>query len=127
MTKTTNKTALLYALENLPDAPADVREKWQKMVEQLDKKNAAPKKMTAKQSANEGVKADLLDFLAARRPEGFTCSDLLKQVPACEGQSNQYVSALMRQLYDEGRGPVEKYTEKRRTYFRLREVEVEEK
>jgi len=126
MTKTTNKTALLYALENLPDAPADVREKWQKMVEQLDKKNAAPKKMTAKQSANEGVKADLLDFLAARRPEGFTCSDLLKQVPACEGQSNQYVSALMRQLYDEGRGPVEKYTEKRRTYFRLREVEVEE-
>ena len=119
MTKTTNKTALLYALENLPDAPADVREKWAKMVEQLDKKNAAPKKMTAKQSANEGVKADLLDFLTENAGTGFTCSDLLKMVPACEGQSNQYVSALMRQLYDEGRGPVEKYSEKRRTYFRV--------
>ena len=44
MTKTTNKTALLYAIENLPNAPADVREKWEKMVEQLDKKNAAPRK-----------------------------------------------------------------------------------
>lgn len=117
MTKTTNKTALLYALENLPDAPADVREKWQKMIDQLDKKNAAPKKMTAKQSANEGVKADLLDFLTENAGTGYTCSDLLKQVPACEGQSNQYVSALMRALVLAG--SVEKYTEKRRTYFRV--------
>lgn len=120
-TKTTNKTALLYALENLPEAPADVREKWQKMVEQLDKKNAAPKKLTEKQTKNEGVKADLLDFLTEHEGEGFTVSDLLKTVPVCEGDSNQHVSALMRQLVEAK--AVEKYTDKRRTYFRVVEGE----
>jgi hypothetical protein len=123
--KTTNKTALLYALENMPDAPADVREKWQKMIDQLDKKNAAPKKLTAQQAKNEGVKADLLDFLCAHEGEGFTVSDLLKSVPTCEGDSNQHVSALMRALVLDG--SVEKYTEKRRTYFRVAVMdEVEE-
>ena len=115
--KTTNKTALLYALDHLPDAPADVREKWQKMVEQLDKKNAAPRKLTAQQEKNESVKADLLDFLSDHEGEGFTVSDLLKQVPTCEGDSNQHVSALMRALVLSG--SVEKYTDKRRTYFRV--------
>ena len=115
--KMTNRIALTYALDNLPDAPADVREKWQKMIDQLDKKNASPKKLTAQQEKNEGVKADLLDFLSDHEGEGFTVSDLLKQVPACEGDSNQHVSALMRALVLSG--AVEKYTEKRRTYFRV--------
>ncbi len=115
--KMTNRIALTYALDNLPDAPADVREKWQKMIDQLDKKNASPKKLTAQQEKNEGVKADLLDFLSDHAGEGFTVSDLLKMVPACEGDSNQHVSALMRALVLAG--SVEKYTEKRRTYFRL--------
>lgn len=115
--KMTNRVALTYALDNLPDAPADVREKWQKMIEQLDKKNASPKKLTAQQEKNEGVKADLLDFLSDHEGEGFTVSDLLKQVPACEGDSNQHISALMRALVLAG--SVEKYTEKRRTYFRV--------
>lgn len=116
-TKMTNRIALTYALDNLPDAPADVREKLQNMITQLDKKNASPKKLTAQQEKNEGVKADLLDFLSDHEGEGFTVSDLLKQVPACEGDSNQHVSALMRALVLAG--SVEKYTEKRRTYFRV--------
>lgn len=115
--KMTNRIALTYALDNLPDAPADVREKWQKMIDQLDKKNASPKKLTAQQEKNEGVKADLLGFLSDHEGEGFTVSDLLKMVPACEGDSNQHVSALMRALVLAG--SVEKYTEKRRTYFRV--------
>ncbi len=115
--KMTNRIALTYALDNLPDAPADVREKLQNMIAQLDKKNAAPKKLTAQQEKNEGIKADLLGFLSDHEGEGFTVSDLLKQVPACEGDSNQHVSALMRALVLAG--SVEKYTEKRRTYFRL--------
>lgn len=115
-TKTTNRTALVYALDHLPDAPADVREKWQKMIDQLDKKNAAPKKLTAQQEKNEVVKADVLDFLLDHEGEGFTVSDLLKSVPACEGDSNQHVSALMRALVLAG--AVERFTEKRRTYFR---------
>ena len=115
--KMTNRIALTYALDNLPDAPADVREKLQNMIAQLDKKNASPKKLTAQQEKNEGVKADLLAFLSDHEGEGFTVSDLLKMVPACEGDSNQHVSALMRALFLAG--SVEKYQEKRRTYFRL--------
>lgn len=116
-TKITNRVALTYAIENLPDAPAEIREKWANMIAQLDKKNASPKKLTAQQEKNEGVKADLLAFLSDHEGEGFTVSDLLKSVPACEGDSNQHVSALMRALVLNGR--VEKYSEKRRTYFRV--------
>lgn len=116
-TKTTNRTALTYALENLPDAPAEIREKLEKMLAQLDRKNASPKKMTAQQEKNEGIKAEIADFLSAHAGEGFTVSDLLKTVPACEGDSNQHISALMRALVIAG--SVEKYTEKRKSYFRI--------
>ena len=114
--KTTNKTALQFALDNLPDAPADVREKWQKMIDQLDKKNAAPKKLTAQQEKNIAMSGEVLDFLLDHEGEGFTVSDLLKSVPVLEGDSNQHASALMRGLVLAG--SVEKYTDKRRTYFR---------
>lgn len=116
-TKTTNRTALTYALENLPDAPAEIREKLEKMLAQLDRKNASPKKMTAQQEKNEGIKAEIVDFLSAHADEGFTVSDLLKAIPACEGDSNQHISALMRALVLAG--SVEKYTEKRKSYFRI--------
>ena len=114
--KMTNKTALMYALDNLPDAPADVREKSQKMIDQLDRKNASPKKLTAKQEQNEVVKESIVTFLTDNSDKGFTCSDLIREVPALEGSSNQYVSALMRLLFEAHR--VVKYTEKRRTYFK---------
>lgn len=116
-TKITNRVALTYAIENLPDAPAEIREKWANMIAQLDKKNASPKKLTAQQEKNEGVKSDLLAFLSDHEGDGFTVSDLLKSVPSCEGDSNQHVSALMRALVLSG--SVEKYSEKRRTYFRV--------
>lgn len=114
--KMTNRKALSYALDNLPDAPADVREKWQNMIDQLDKKNASPKKLTAQQEKNEGVKSAVMEFLLDHEGEGFTCADLIKSCPACEGDSNQHVSAIMRALVTAG--SVEKYTDKRRTYFK---------
>ena len=119
--KMTNRKALTYALENC-DLPAEVAEKFTAMIAALDKKNGAERKPTAKQTANEAVRAALVEFINDNFTEGengFTCGDLIKTCPAVEGQSNQYVSALMRPLYDEGRGPVEKYSEKRRTYFRV--------
>ena len=115
--KMTNRKALTYAIDNLTDAPAEVIAKLTKMVEQLDKKNASPKKLTAQQEKNEEIKAVIADFLADHADKGFTVSDLLKQVPALEGDSNQHVSALMRALVLAG--TVEKYSEKRRTYFKI--------
>jgi len=114
--KTTNKTALIYAIENLPDAPADIREKLTKMLDQLERKNAAPRKMTEKQEKNEVIKGVILDFLNDHSDHGYTCSDLIKSIAELEGTSNQYVSALMRLLCEAHKA--EKYTEKRRTYFR---------
>ena len=116
-TKMTNRIALTYALDNLPDAPADVREKLENMVAQLDRKNASPKKLTAQQEHNEVIKAAIVEFLSDNAGTGFTVSDILKAVPMCEGDSNQHVSALMRALVQAG--IVEKYIDKRRTYFKI--------
>ena len=115
--KMTNRKALTYAIDHLTDAPAEVIAKLTKMVEQLDKKNASPKKLTAQQIKNEELKEVIVDFLADNADTGFTVSDLLKAVTELEGDSNQHVSALMRQLVEASK--VEKYSEKRRTYFRI--------
>lgn len=115
--KLTNKKALLIAIEAIGDSNPEVTAKLQKMVEQLDKKNAAPRKLTARQAENESIKADLVDFFAENADTGYTVSDLLKLVPAVEGDSNQHVSALLRQLVLDEK--VTKYSEKRRTYFKI--------
>lgn len=119
MTKTekmTNRKALTYALENLSDAPAEVREKFEAMIAALDKKATADRKPTAKQSENENVRAAVVEFINANAEgDGFTCSDLIKVCPAVEGKSNQYVSAILRQAVLAGE--VSKGTVKRRTYF----------
>lgn len=115
--KTTNRVALTYAIEHLTDAPAEVIEKLENMVAQLDKKNANPKKLTAQQEKNEVIKVDILEFLTDHAGEGFTVSDLLKSIPSIEGDSNQHISALLRALVADNR--VEKFIEKRKSYFRV--------
>lgn len=114
--KTTNRSALTYALDNLPNAPQEIRDKWLAMIASLDKRAAAPKKMTPVQQENEVTKAVITDFLNDNADTGFTCADLAKQVAELNGLSPQKISALMRQL-KEAR-IVDTYTEKRRTYFR---------
>ena len=116
-TKITNKTALLFAIDAIGDSNPEVTAKLQKMVEQLEKKNASPKKLTAQQVKNEELKEVIVDFLADNEDKGFTITDLIKAVPELEGDSNQHVSALMRQLVEASK--VEKYSEKRRTYFKI--------
>lgn len=119
MTKTdkmTNRKALEIAIAAIGNTNADATAKLEKMIDQLDKKNAAPKKLTAQQEKNIAMSGEILDFLLDHEGEGFTVSDLLKSVPVLEGDSNQHASALMRQLVTAG--SVEKYTDKRRTYFR---------
>lgn len=116
-TKITNKTALLFAIDAIGDSNPEVTAKLQKMVEQLDKKNASPKKLTAQQVKNEELKEVIVDFLTDNENQGFTVTDLIKSVAELEGDSNQHVSALMRQLVEANK--VEKYSEKRRTYFKI--------
>lgn len=117
MTKITNKTALQYAIDTIGDSNPEVTEKLKNMVTQLEKKNASPKKLTAQQERNETLKTAIMEFLGENPDNGYTVSDLLKQMPELSGDSNQHISALMRALRLEGL--VETYSEKRRTYFKL--------
>mgnify|MGYP002624540707 CR=1 FL=1 len=116
-TKMTNRKALEFVLTSYQDIPADVREKLEKMIEQLDRKNAAPRKMTEKQTANEVTKQAIMEFLRENPEQGFTCMDLIQSVPGLEGHSTQHISALMRLLKMDSL--VESYSEKRRTYFKV--------
>ena len=110
--KTTQRTALLYAIENLPDAPAEIVEKWNAMLTALDKKNSAERKPTAKQIANDGIKAAICDWMT----EGFnyTAADIAK---AHEGLTVQRVSALLTQLVNEG--AIVKTVDKRKSFYSL--------
>lgn len=83
-------------------------------LELLAKKNSADKKPTAQQTANDGIKAEILEGMAEGKL--YTITDLIKEIPACAELTNQRVSALVRQLKDEG--SVERVEEKRKAYFR---------
>lgn len=115
-TKMTYKTAIEYAIHNLPaDAPAEVTDKLTALIASLEKKSGAERKPTATQVANEGYKTAIMAYLTDVG-EPKTVGDILKEVPAVAGFSTPKVSALMKQL-TEG-GAVERLTDKRRTYFK---------
>ena len=123
--KMTYSTALATAIEILGNegANAEVIEKLTALKASVDKKNAAPNALTAQQKKNEGLKQIIADFLANTPDKGYTVSELLKEIPELEGDSNQHISALLRQLYLAK--VIKKYTEKRRTYFKIKTEEVE--
>ena len=58
---------------------------------QVEKKNSAERKPTAKQVANEGIKSAICDWMT----EGvtYTAADVAKECPACEGLTVQRVSS----------------------------------
>lgn len=84
-------------------------------VDLLTRKNTGEKKPTANQIANEAIKAEILAEMEIGKL--YTCSDIVKNVDACDGFTVQKVSPLMNQLADAGK--VVKTTEKRKTYFSL--------
>lgn len=110
--KTTQRTALLYAIENLPDAPAEIVEKWNAMLTALDKKNSTERKPTAKQVENQGIKSQIL---AEMEPGTlYTSADIAK---AHEGLTVQRVSAMLTQLVNDG--ALVKTVEKRKSFYSL--------
>lgn len=88
-------------------------------LELLAKKNASEKKPTAQQEANKGIKEAILDYME----EGvrYSITDLQKGCEECAELSNQRISALVRQLVNEGM--VQRIEDKRKTYFALERVE----
>jgi hypothetical protein len=84
-------------------------------IELLDKKKSGERKPTATQTANEGLKAIIMEVLNST-DEMLTVTDIIKSHADLAELSNQKVSALMTQLKDAGR--VEKVVEKRKSYFK---------
>ena len=82
-------------------------------LELLAKKNSADKKPTAQQTANEAIKSAIVEAMEPNRL--YTVTELQKSVEACAELSNQRVSALLRQLKDEG--AVVRTEDKRKAYF----------
>ena len=76
----------------------------------LEKRASGTRKPTANQKANVGVKSAIAEFLSS----GDACS--ATAIGDAVGISNQKASALLRQMIDEG--TVEKFSEKRKTFFK---------
>ena len=118
MEKMTNAKALNFVIENC-EVPTDVKEKLEKMLEQVQKKNSADRKPTATQKENVDLKVAILDGMEVGKQ--YTISDIMKSVPAVADLTNQRVSALVRQLKDEGLVVREEI--KRKAYFSKAVVE----
>lgn len=83
-------------------------------IELLDRKNSA-KKATPQQAENEKIKEKILEILT----EPMTATQIMNAVqPFFETAfTNQRISALLRQLGKKGTQQVNKFQEKRVTYF----------
>ena len=117
--KMTYRSAVEYAIAHLADAPADVTEKLTALSASLAKKSTADRKPTAKQKENVGFKADILAFMEVGKQ--YTIGELAKEVPAIAacGMSTNRVSALVKQLKDNG--DVVRTEVKGKAYFALAE------
>ena len=114
MTKATAWGIVKEIVEN-SDHPksAELVEKIENEIALLAKKNSAEKKPTAQQTANEGIKTDILNGMESGK--AYTITDLIKSVPACAELTNQRVSSLVRQLVESNQ--VIRTEDKRKAYF----------
>lgn len=121
MNKMTYVKALEIAIKAVEDNK-EVAEKLEALKASVAKKNSAERKPTATQKANEGYKTAILEFMEVGKK--YTITDLMKEVVELADLSNQRVSALVRQLKEEGL--VERTEEKRKAYFSKKVVTDEE-
>lgn len=82
-------------------------------IELLTKKNSGEKAPTATQKANEVLKTEIFNDMEINRL--YTVTEVIKEIPAAAGLTNQKVSPLMNQMVADGK--LVKTTEKRRSYF----------
>ena len=115
MEKMTNSKALGVAIEVLgaDEQYAEVVAKLEKIKASTDKKNSAERKPTATQTENVGFKTAILEGMESGK--AYTIGDLIKAIPEIADLTNQRVSALVRQLKDEGLVTREEI--KRKAYF----------
>jgi predicted HTH transcriptional regulator len=111
MTKMTYAIAIDNAING--NITEEVREKLEALKTQLAKRNSGERKPTKTQRENEGLKEDIWAFVSENGAKRAG------DVAGYFGISGQKASALLKQLVDAER--LERFTEKRVTYFRVAE------
>lgn len=96
----------------------------QKEIELLDrKKSSKSKKEKEKDALDEKLKEAILEILEEREKDGadpMSASEILKALSAeFEDLSIQKVSAVLKKMCEEEDAIVEKFVEKRKSFFRL--------
>ena len=116
--KMTNAMALEIALEVMKETDAEkyaeVIEKLDKMLAQVNKKSSANRKPTATQLENEGLRVKIAEYLT-NTGKRLTVSEMMKEIEGLEELSNQRVTSLATSLYKEGK--INREVEKRKAYF----------
>ena len=117
MTKKMTKRDYYNALLNIAEVKAngEMVKFIEHELELLAKKNSAEKKPTAIQVANEGIKSVILETLI-ENGKMMTISEMQKANAELGEMSNQRISALVRQLINDGK--VERTEDKRKAYFK---------
>jgi hypothetical protein len=85
-------------------------------IDLLSRKSTSEKKPTQRQVQGEGMKQAIINFMEPNVL--YSGSDLLRQVEELDGESNQRVASLMKQLMEK-EGMVERITEKGKVYWKL--------
>lgn len=88
-----------------------------RQIELLENKKQGTRKPTATQQENEKIKAEIVAFLNEYNSENFTISELSENIESLKELSNQRISAILKQLVDNGE--VIKTYEKRKAYFSI--------
>ena len=116
--KMTNAMALEIALEVMKEIDAEkyaeVIEKLDKMLVQVNKKSSANRKPTATQLENEGLRVKITEYLT-NTGKRLTVSEMMKEIEGLEELSNQRVTSLATSLYKEGK--INREVEKHKAYF----------
>jgi hypothetical protein len=102
-TKTTQLSAIKFAIENLTNAPADVMEKLESIRNSLETKANAVRKPTPKQKENAGFKQDILAWMQPATL--YSVTDVEKGVPSfaeAQDMSHARVTAMLSQLVKDG-------------------------
>ena len=111
MTKKDYYTAILAKYALTEDEKAFINHE----IELLEKKKAAGKKPTAQQTANESIKTAIAEGMTPNRL--YTVTEIQKEIAECAELSNQRVSALLRQMKEDG--IVTRTEDKRKAYFSI--------
>ena len=100
----TKKQSFETLLQNHPEFTAEERALIEKAIADIEKRNSYKRKTpTAKQVANEEIKAKILDFMAQDTSRTYTNETYTNETLRTQfDMSSQKMSALLAQLVEEG-------------------------